>query len=626
MATSAAVPVLAERLDIHKSCKTLETVVNILNDYCEAANAIVALQKKLAKALRESASMKCTADIPANALNTSATIFEALSEVDSKFAKFADKECDGISTEVKKWFKKLSKAEKEHDARLATANGKIKAAVQAYERKAKKNPRDFAEEHTRYMNLLSTLGPEVNQDKYDHALFVTQRHSSTVYNLAACLSRMADAEWMRSFESVRKFSPTIGQLGEWRALCEGGWSGDVPGDLPDYNTGKTTTEPRPVNEHDSGEITGSPRPRELMPPTNEKPAPEYSSRDASEQENASRAVTPSGQSPVAPPQYFPEPGDKPEQHLERKSHSATSLASLASFPAPPTHFPIPPVSGAKLASPASIGPAKETETPSESRTSSGERDRDTGSHGRLALPVTPHAELATPITSPRLTAAKPSVETSLSNDKLVLKIAPTEESREFTGSRSNVQSASSPVSPSRKAAYVDDGEFGVRRSMDGGQQPKLRGAEPSLTAVVERSDTGKSQGSVVAALRDRYARPTVPSSPPPRGLPRLPTSVSSLANRYEPVAPTSPRHGTGSPAQERTRSSLDSFARMPDPPFLTEVLQRAGPRIEALEELELREREHDLRMKEREIEQRARELDREPSSTVVVIVLKPSSF
>ena len=44
----------------------------------------------------------------ANALNASATIFEAMAEVDSKFAKYADKECDSVSAEVKKWFKKLA--------------------------------------------------------------------------------------------------------------------------------------------------------------------------------------------------------------------------------------------------------------------------------------------------------------------------------------------------------------------------------------------------------------------------------------------------------------------------------------------------------------------------------------
>ena len=41
-------------------------------------------------------------------MNASATIFEALGDVDQKFAKLADKEYDAISEEVKKWFKKLA--------------------------------------------------------------------------------------------------------------------------------------------------------------------------------------------------------------------------------------------------------------------------------------------------------------------------------------------------------------------------------------------------------------------------------------------------------------------------------------------------------------------------------------
>lgn len=63
MATSAAAPVLSERTDIHKSCKALEVVVNLCNDYCEAAAAVVQLQKKLAKALRDAAALKCTNEI-----------------------------------------------------------------------------------------------------------------------------------------------------------------------------------------------------------------------------------------------------------------------------------------------------------------------------------------------------------------------------------------------------------------------------------------------------------------------------------------------------------------------------------------------------------------------------------
>jgi hypothetical protein len=135
-------------------------------------------------------------------MNASAAIFEALSDVDSKFVKIADKEYDGISAEVKKWFKKLAvsiaqifrcctypqintynqKEEKAHDDKMSNANTKIKQASmsfplyvvpfktlyikgQAYEKKSKKNLHDVTEEHARYVNLISTLGPEMSQEK-----------------------------------------------------------------------------------------------------------------------------------------------------------------------------------------------------------------------------------------------------------------------------------------------------------------------------------------------------------------------------------------------------------------------------------------------------------------------------
>lgn len=63
MSSPTTSPRPAERQDIHKSCRTLETLVNVLNDYCEAAEAIVALQRKLSKALKEAASLKTTSEI-----------------------------------------------------------------------------------------------------------------------------------------------------------------------------------------------------------------------------------------------------------------------------------------------------------------------------------------------------------------------------------------------------------------------------------------------------------------------------------------------------------------------------------------------------------------------------------
>ena len=74
------------------------------------------------------------------------------------------------------------KEEKVHDEKIINANTKIKQAGafmylawsfvlltpvlgQAYEKKAKKNAVDAAEEHNRYVNLLNTLGPEISQIK-----------------------------------------------------------------------------------------------------------------------------------------------------------------------------------------------------------------------------------------------------------------------------------------------------------------------------------------------------------------------------------------------------------------------------------------------------------------------------
>ncbi|EKM78814.1 hypothetical protein AGABI1DRAFT_107287 [Agaricus bisporus var. burnettii JB137-S8] len=260
---------LAERADIHKSCKSIETLLNILNDYCEAATVVVALEKKLAKALRETASSKVTNEVAANALNASASIFDVLVDVDTKFVKIADKEYDTISTEVKKWFKKLAKEEKVHDERIANANAKIKQAGIIFEKKSKKRAGDAPEEHSKYIQLISTLGPEITQEKYNHTLQTTQRHTVTIHNIAASLSRIADTEWTRCCESIRRSAPIIGFLGEWRALCEGLWYKDVPEDLVDLdkeaedNLKLNTIQERGENEEESKDSQGQPQRHQL---------------------------------------------------------------------------------------------------------------------------------------------------------------------------------------------------------------------------------------------------------------------------------------------------------------------------------------------------------------------------
>lgn len=89
----------------------------------------------------------------------------------------------------------LQKEEKSHDDRMQQVNNKIKAASelvcsgyvlyiadrfigQAYEKKVKKKATDAADEHAKYMNLLTVVGPEMAQDK--------QCASSIVLDLSVC--------------------------------------------------------------------------------------------------------------------------------------------------------------------------------------------------------------------------------------------------------------------------------------------------------------------------------------------------------------------------------------------------------------------------------------------------------
>ena len=66
------------------------------------------------------------------------------------------------------------------------------------------------------------------------------------FQVAATLSRVAEAEWLRTAEGLRRFSPLIGPVGEWKTFCEGGWTGPLPGDLLDVD--QTPDPPREIQE------------------------------------------------------------------------------------------------------------------------------------------------------------------------------------------------------------------------------------------------------------------------------------------------------------------------------------------------------------------------------------------
>lgn len=54
---------LVDRADIHKSCKSLEAIVNAFNTYCQAVDTLASTQKKLARSLRDAAGIKGVTEI-----------------------------------------------------------------------------------------------------------------------------------------------------------------------------------------------------------------------------------------------------------------------------------------------------------------------------------------------------------------------------------------------------------------------------------------------------------------------------------------------------------------------------------------------------------------------------------
>ncbi|RDB25837.1 hypothetical protein Hypma_006620 [Hypsizygus marmoreus] len=664
---------LAERADIHKSCKSLETLLNVLNDYCEAMGATVLLQKKLARALHETAGMKTTNEIAANAMNASAAIFEASSDIDSKFAKVADKEYDAISAEVKKWFKKLAKEEKAHDERMFNANAKIKQAGQVYEKKSKKSPRDATEEHARYINLISALGPEISQEKYNHALNITQRHITTTYSTAACLSRIADAEWLRTCEGVRRFSPTIGQLGEWRALCEGGWSGPIPQDLPDV---EETQQSQPDRD---GPITSENRPEteDRQAPTTLRNVEARNSRESTEQSRAPPGY--SSATEAAQSQHY-SVSTRNSPTLSRVNHTTASpngpernvstaplsydplrlytdknntdsVRSLSAFPLPPTHFPIPPLRQQQPSQSQSSQSSAHANSPNMPRLTEsplpGGEDEDahpdpsaSPQYQNVPSPITaqPSQEQKFQVKHTVTNSDKGSASLSIVEEEAIRQPIPVRSQTALPTSSSYPRDMHTPgpveMNPqTTRGDYDDEREFGINTNYTS-KAPTVEGIKSS---GVERNDTGESSGSIVAAMRNRYSSTSGTTSPPPRDLPRLPLSVNNLASRYEPGEGSSSPRILKTPSTSMSRhlplTPIVTGAQVPHPnasqdhvtsgdnqtgplggtlsPKEEEAARRRQQRINDLAQLELKEKELELRERERDIEMRARELDRD---------------
>ncbi|KAG6862570.1 hypothetical protein C0995_000118 [Termitomyces sp. Mi166 len=628
MASKPAQLLLAERSDIHKSCKSLETLLSVLNDYCEAAGTTVILQKKLAKTLRETAGMKTTKEIAANALNASATIFEVSSDIDSKFAKIADKEYDALSSEVKKWFKKLAKEEKTHDERMTNANAKIKQA---------------------------------GESLLNHLLNVTQRHAATISSAAVCLSKIADAEWLKTCEGVRRHSSMIGQLGEWRAFCEGGWQGPVPpylvdpvesqplpreivGEKPEVEEFQIQTtnainkvqgkESRESAEHwhtdpSDGRLGSEPLRDHFT--TNQSPTTNTNLQKSTiildRAFPATQEQTSSQRANLTVPSDY-------DAHYTKETNM-DSVRSLSAFPLPPTHFPIP--------------PRRERGSQSRSSRSSTSYPRMTESplpddvDGTAEQPAAPAAEQ--PVAAQIMSASRqqpkekpilPKVvaPSSIPETNTLVQPVPAKAQASTPRVLNSDKHYDEPLnvdeqSTQRGAEDTFDREFGMNIGY-----ARLEAANTVYSPTLHRTDSGASNGSIVAAMRNRYQDNAAASgviSPNPRAAHRLSANINDLASHYQPSKTSSspgprtplsrqfilsPNDSSRTRGSDHLRENPLSAAGYNDPttstsPRQEEAARRRQQRLNDLAQLERQEKELALRERELEWQQKTRELERE---------------
>ncbi|SPO30532.1 uncharacterized protein UTRI_06462 [Ustilago trichophora] len=222
--TSALKPVssvdvnLVERPDLHKSLKALESLLVNLDEYRDLSARLAKVEKKLAKSASELERTKVVQDTPAQTLQITSTMFEALAEVSSRHAKHVQKEYEAVNDACAKYFNKVAKEERAHDQLVHNLDAKIKKANAAHEKNVKKATTNKAlESHDKYIATVQALTNDISRAKNAHALSMAAKSHVSSLLVASTLGGLADVEFKRRCESVRRVGPHVGRLNE--LLC-----------------------------------------------------------------------------------------------------------------------------------------------------------------------------------------------------------------------------------------------------------------------------------------------------------------------------------------------------------------------------------------------------------------------
>ncbi|CBQ71408.1 conserved hypothetical protein [Sporisorium reilianum SRZ2] len=209
---------LVERPDLHKSLKALESLLVNLDEYRDLSARLAKVEKKLAKSTSELERTKVVLDTPSQTLQLTSTMFEGLADVSSRHAKHVQREYEAVNDACAKYFKKVAKEERAHDELVQTLDAKIKKANAAHEKNVKKATANKAlESHDKYIATVQALTNDISRAKNAHALSMAAKSHASSLLVASTVGGLADVEFKRRCESVRRVGPHVGPLNQ--LLC-----------------------------------------------------------------------------------------------------------------------------------------------------------------------------------------------------------------------------------------------------------------------------------------------------------------------------------------------------------------------------------------------------------------------
>ncbi|PWN25944.1 hypothetical protein BDZ90DRAFT_54570 [Jaminaea rosea] len=219
--SSSPDPNPVDRADLHRSLKSLETLLAQLDEYRDLQAALAKCEKKLFKSCAELAknNKAVVAAAPASALQHSAAIFEAQHEVTSKHAKMVQKEYEALNEACAKYFKKVAKEERTHEDLVQGLEIKVRKVQSTYDgKKAQSGPRAL-EAHDRYIATMSSLTNDIAKAKTTHASSIGVKSHSTALLVASAVGGLAEASFRAQCETVRRSGPNVGPLAQWVNFC-----------------------------------------------------------------------------------------------------------------------------------------------------------------------------------------------------------------------------------------------------------------------------------------------------------------------------------------------------------------------------------------------------------------------